>query len=260
MSELEQVNTAEAPSEAPSFSYSDEYANLVTTKGFNSADDVLKSYANLESTLGERVKIPGEDASPEERDAFLTKLGRPEAADKYDLGDALQNVEPEVVSQFNEIAYKLGLSNEQAKALVEFEASLMPSQEVLQAELEEYNKSAESELKEIWGKDYDENIKATRKVLADYESRLNNDSMKELLEVAGNNPALRVMLADIADSYKEKPTIDGSASVRTPEQAKAEIASLRGDSEFMAAYQQNFHPGHKEAVAKLTKLYKEVHG
>jgi hypothetical protein len=53
------------------------------TKGLTGVDALAKSARESEKLLGGMVKLPGKDATPEEREAFLNKLGRPEKADGY---------------------------------------------------------------------------------------------------------------------------------------------------------------------------------
>lgn len=53
------------------------------TKGLGDVQSLAKSARESEKLLGGMVKLPGKDATPEEREAFLTKLGRPEKPDGY---------------------------------------------------------------------------------------------------------------------------------------------------------------------------------
>src|SRR5690606_27652501 len=57
-------------------------------QGYNTADAVVKLgkqvYAQ-ERLLGNAIRVPGKDATQEEREAFLNKLGRPETPDAYEF-------------------------------------------------------------------------------------------------------------------------------------------------------------------------------
>lgn len=58
---------------------------IAKNHGWLNGDGVLESYANLETKLGESVQVPGENASPDQRDAFYGKVGWPGKSDGYTL-------------------------------------------------------------------------------------------------------------------------------------------------------------------------------
>jgi len=80
---------------------------------------VAKGYVELEKKLGQdSVVIPGENATEEERNAFYTRLGRPEKPDGYELKDPEGlPVDAEVKKSFQEIAHKAGINTQQAVML-----------------------------------------------------------------------------------------------------------------------------------------------
>ena len=61
------------------------HRDYVAAKGFKSLDDVVKSYREAEHSLrnGNKVAIPGENASPEEVSAFRRAIGVPEDVKGY---------------------------------------------------------------------------------------------------------------------------------------------------------------------------------
>lgn len=95
------------------------------TKGLADVSAVVKSARESEKLLGNAVRIPGKEATPEEREAFLNKLGRPEKADAYqytapkDLPEGLP-YDGEKATAFKELSHKLGLTQEQSAALHDF--------------------------------------------------------------------------------------------------------------------------------------------
>jgi len=98
---------------------------LLQTKGINDVANLAKSAREGEKLLGNAVRIPGKDATPEERDAFLNKLGRPEKADAYayavpkDLPEGLP-YDGEKANAFKALSHRLGLTQEQSAALHDF--------------------------------------------------------------------------------------------------------------------------------------------
>lgn len=116
---------------------------------------------NQEKLLGSSIRLPGKDATPEERDAFLNKLGRPEAADKYELKAPANMPEGlpydgEVATGFRAAAHAAGLSQAQAAALHDwyvgmaseaYNGQAQASQEALAAKATQ----ATEELVKLWG-------------------------------------------------------------------------------------------------------------
>lgn len=95
------------------------------TKGLADVGSLAKSARESEKLLGGMVKLPGKDATPEERDAFLNKLGRPAKADDYqftvpkDMPEGLP-YDGEKAKSFKQMAHKLGLTQAQTTELHDF--------------------------------------------------------------------------------------------------------------------------------------------
>src|SRR6185437_3686507 len=92
-----------------------------TLTKFKDLPSLAKSYAELEKSYGSSLRMPAPDAPQEERDAFYSKLGRPESPDKYEIkfGEGVA-VDDKLLGSFREAAHKLGLSQQQAQALGEW--------------------------------------------------------------------------------------------------------------------------------------------
>jgi hypothetical protein len=92
------------------------------TKGLGDVQSLAKSARESEKLLGGMVKLPGKDATPEEREAFLNKLGRPEKVDGYqftppkDMPEGLP-YDGDRAKAFAGVAHKLGITQEQAAGL-----------------------------------------------------------------------------------------------------------------------------------------------
>ena len=268
---------------------STDYKGIVESKGFNSVDDVMKSYTNLEKLVGNSIRIPSEDASAEakaefygklkgldgvivkpnseaEMGDFYTQLGRPESVEGYKFDEAMShdtitNI-PELtdeVNDFKNMAFELGLNNQQAEALVTMRLDQIKDQE---AQLVVQRQEGEKKLQEVWGRDYDNRLNVAKQTAQIYSDKY-PDAMSELINgPAGNNPAFLSMLAELGSSFKEKGHI-GMQTAKfgtTPEEAQAKIAEKRSDPGFMKAYKDRFDPKHKMAVAELSKLYEIANG
>lgn len=92
------------------------------TKGLADVTSLAKSARESEKLLGSMVKLPGKDATPEERAALFNKLGRPEKADGYqftvpkELPEGLP-YDGDRAKVFASKAHELGLTQEQSAGL-----------------------------------------------------------------------------------------------------------------------------------------------
>lgn len=91
-------------------------------KGLAKQSDVFQKFVDLSEKSNGSVTIPGDKATDEERAAFYTKLGRPEAADKYSFTkpeDLPADIpySPELETAFKQFAHKINLTDAQAKEL-----------------------------------------------------------------------------------------------------------------------------------------------
>lgn len=94
----------------------------IEKRGLKSPAEVAKTAREQASLLGNAIRVPGKDAKPEEIDAYLNKLGRPEKPDGYgfampkDLPEGLPYDEARA-KDFAALAHQLGLTKAQAGGL-----------------------------------------------------------------------------------------------------------------------------------------------
>lgn len=91
---------------------------------FKDPTALAQSYLSLEQNASKKgVVVPGDQAPQEEWDAFYKAIGRPEAADKYDLknpdGISLK-IDENFQKGFKETAHKLGVSAKAASGLYQW--------------------------------------------------------------------------------------------------------------------------------------------
>lgn len=273
--------TAEAPKTEGGFldSLAEDLRGEASLKDFKDASALAKSYVNAQRMLGNSVRIPGEDASDEARAEFYKKLtdvpgvmqspdweneesvnnfydqlGRPKTASeyKYEAPEGVE-IDADQSAHFNELAHKLGLTNKQAQALVEFR-----SQEVLAESeaLEAAKTQGESALKEIWGNDYNNRLDSA-KAVAEIYSKKYPEAMEQLIHgPAGNNPAFLAMLSELAPMFQEKGTLQGTNHIQrgtSAEEAKEKILEIQSNPQH--AFFNEYDPGHKAAVEKMRNLH-----
>jgi hypothetical protein len=89
---------------------------------FKEPSALAKSWVNAQKMIGaDKVVIPNDKATEEDWGNFYKKLGRPEAADKYEIKTADgQALNEEFAKGFKEAAFKSGLSAKQVSSLAEW--------------------------------------------------------------------------------------------------------------------------------------------
>src|SRR5581483_740520 len=122
---------------------------------FKDVGSLAKSYVELEKHQGGALRLPGEDAKPEDWDAFYNKLGRPESPDKYEvkrpeLGEGIQWPE-QTEKSFLQQAHKLGLNSKQAQGLMDWFAGDLKGVVGMQAR---QMQEQQQQLQADWGDKY----------------------------------------------------------------------------------------------------------
>ena len=138
---------------------------------FNSPTDLVKAVSDFrkrEST----PRLPGKDATDEERAAFNKAFGVPESADDYAFtvpeGRQVTEADRAFQDAFKGVFFGAGLSGVQATALNtawnEFQGAA--EQEVLKAD-KAFTEAAEATLKQEWGDDFDRNSALGKRAAAE---------------------------------------------------------------------------------------------
>ena len=147
---------------------SEEYRDAANLKDFKDVNQLAKSYVELQKLVGNSIRLPAEDASPEAISDFyekiknvegvlikndenlLNKLGKPEKAEEYDFNHIVEKV-PEIeadLNAFKETAFELGLTKDQASKLAEMRFNEIESSI---KEMEVSRQNGEQALKQLWG-------------------------------------------------------------------------------------------------------------
>lgn len=108
-----------------------------TLRRFKSVENLARGYLRRTEEIARRpaadaIVVPGEDATDEQRSAYRNARGIPENAEGYELGPTITadptrpdkpavKLNPELVNDFRTVAHELGLTQDQAKRLVQFQ-------------------------------------------------------------------------------------------------------------------------------------------
>lgn len=280
---------AETPMEAPPAaptgdidwkgSLSEELRGDDILKDVGSIEDLAKGYAHAQRAIGGMVRIPGEDAGEEQRDAFYKrletvpgvtrineedlsglydKLGRPESSEKYEIK---LDIDPELwdnakIDKFKDVAHGLGLNNVQLNKLLEFEKT----------RIDEYVESFEvvrdnctKTLRSEWGDGYDSRLAGAKAAINVFADKFPDDIKDLVGGPAGNNPAFLAIMAELGSNMQESghPGLTTSQKYgMTPQDAKDSIAEIQGNGAH--PYNDRSNPAHEAAVLKMAKLYESA--
>ena len=231
------------------------------TKGLQngSFENVLGSYHNLEKMVGAEkagrtITLLGDDAPPEAVNEFYTKLGRPETPDKYSV-QAPDGADTTRLDMMRNMAHELGLSDKQFAGLAEADAQYIDTvtQEV-SSKNEVSAVEAEAQLRKDWGAAYD--LKAAQIDIAASKLGFTDEHLSGLRSAMGPVEALKFV--DGLNSKMGDHDFDNGEVMQpghlTPDQAETELSELSMNKEFMDAWLDRQHPGHKAAVEKKSRL------
>jgi len=257
--------TAATTTTAPWHGITDtDAAAYVANKGWQSPQDVIKSYQGVEKLIGRDpstlIPIPRLD-DPEGVKSVFQKLGLPESPDKYDMSVGLpKGAKPDegFAKTMQGLLHKANVTDGQAKTLVAEWNALQTAQ------------------REQAATDYELNVQADKQALLD-EWKGGHDRMMNRAKTAATSLGFTTELIDAiekqvgyAATYKMFAEIGGKlgedtlvtpnkntefAATLTPEEAKAQLATARSDPNHIAALKDKSHPGHKLAQEKENRLF-----
>lgn len=251
-------------------SLSEDLRSSASVQKFTNVNDLAKSYVNLEKMMGGSLKIPGENATPEEINAFYSKLGRPASADEYGLLSTLEGKEAIAdfmplleaeIQDFSKMAYELGLPAKTAKALVEAKVNQAQQQiEGLVAAKKVELAESKAKLNEIWGQQAEAKTELANHVAKVLAGKYPKEMQNLLNSDAARNPVVMVMLAELGHMYKEHQTVANvqAGMSATRSDALAKIDALKQNNEH--PYWNSGHPDHLKARQEVTGWYKSAYG
>lgn len=220
---------------------------------------LAKSFVNAQSLIGrKRLPLPEKNWGDKEWDDLYGQLGRPQTPDKYGVPEFQfeegLSVAPELVDKAKLQFHKLGLSERQAKGILEFYFGMENDRyKETKGTSTSERSAAEEALKKQYGDKYDSKLALAKSAIAKFGDQ-EGQFLKYLDESKlGNDPRLVAFLVKVAETLNEDSTGNPGSSLPIPdkEKAKLEIANLKMDKEFMDA----FLKGSKPHVDKWNELH-----
>ena len=252
-------STTEQPTVAKSWkeAISEEFRNDPNISKFTEIDALAKSYINATRMIGQdKVAVPNENSTDDQWNEVYTKLGRPESADKYIL-DAKSEVAPideTAIKTFAETSHKLGLNNKQAQGILEYYKGIMESNvQQSKIDVETSQAQAEQELRQEWGKAFDDNVKKAGSLA---KANLGVEILDMQLQNGtrlGDHPDIIKGFAKIADMMSEDKIVSTeSENVDQGKDVEQEISRIMNDR--TGPYWNKGHPDHDKIVQQVYTL------
>jgi hypothetical protein len=257
--------TTEQPAVAKTWkeAISEEFRNDPNIEKFTEIDALAKSYINATRMIGQdKVAVPNENSTDDQWNEVYAKLGRPESADKYKL-DAKSDVVPideGAIKQFAENAHKLGLNNKQAQGILEFyKNSMEGTAQQSKIDTETAQANAEQQLRQEWGKTFEENVKKAGSVAkANLGVEVLDMQLKDGTRL-GDHPDVIKGFAKIADMMSEDKIVSTeSESVNQGKDIEQEISKIMNDR--TGPYWNKGHPDHDKIVQQVFTLRSMING
>lgn len=226
---------------------------------------LAKNYVHAQKLVGaEKLVIPGETATPEERAAFYNKLGRPEKPDGYQIklpeGLTEDRVDKAKIDLWRKEMHESGIPKAAAERLLnkylteEFTATQAAAQAHAKA-----LQDGELALKQEFGTQYDTKLNFARFAVKEFGS----DGLVQILESTGlgSNPEVVKLFANIGQKLSDDKARGsgtgqtGMSSFASPELAQHALNEFQRNPENMKALFDRQHPNHDRVVEDRAKLF-----
>jgi hypothetical protein len=264
MSEEIQTEPSETEDTSTAFhdSLSEETKGLGDFRKFKDVDAVCQSYVSLHKQQRE-LAVPGSDSTPEQREAFYSRIGRPASLDDYKFAtieDLPEEAMPELrLREFRQFAHTNGYNQEQAAGAHNLAAKWMKEDAAsVGAAVAARNQDWADAMKKEQGEAYGQNVKIAMRARDDMKIPGLQDMLDET--GTGNHPAMMNLFLKVGKMLGQHDLVAGETGEFKlgPEAAHNEIERLHADKEFMQKATRSHLPGHKEASAKLSALHEQA--
>jgi len=242
---------------------SEEFRNDPNISKFTELDALAKSYINATKMIGaDKVSIPNKNSTEDQWNDVYAKLGRPNSPTEYklDFKSDIVPIDENSIKSFATNAHKLGLNNKQAQGILEFyKSTIEQSAKEMSVNAESAQAQSANELRQEWGRSFDENIKKAGSVAKMY---LDADFLDMQLRDGtriGDHPKMIRGFAKIAETTSEDKIVSSeSGNTVNIKDIEKEIEELTIDRD--GAYWNKNHPNHKKVVNQVLELREVLYG
>lgn len=252
---------------ANSSTISDEFKSVAFVKDAPDLQTFVKNAVETKRMVGNAVRLPGENATPQEIATFYEKLGRPSAHTEYTppadvkLSDGISIPDP-LLDGAKKTFYDAGLSKSQAEKVLGWYYGHLNSAQTEQATQTQTRISeGMNSLKQEWGDQTPQKIDTAKAVVKkfatpEFNTWLDSSGM-------GSDPQFIKMLANVGGAILEDRATAGGGMrefMTDSASALAQINDLKADPTFTSRLMSSTALGHKEALAQWNALHKAAYG
>ncbi len=247
---------------------------LIKAKNYANPAVVATSYAELERINSSRddskmIRIPDENAKPEDWRNVYERLGAPKTVDGYKDVKWGENADPAMVEFGKNLAFKMGIPPKMAETVMAGEWNKFIGELNAKAKQDAETQFAAdlAKIKAEWKGDFDANQARGQQVIKALGNAGFSEADLASVEQHIGVPAVVKLLATIGKLSGEGglPMTTGGGnnsaadpSTLAPEQAVAEIKRLATDDAFQKVYMNGADPGQKAAADRMKKLYEKA--
>ncbi len=226
--------------------------HLTAASKYGSLPEFMKAHGELSSKLGEALFIPGKDASDDDRGKFFDRLGRPKAAEDYELPEIEgEPFNEEAAAEFFQAAHGTGLTQKQVADVLTWQAGF--NGKVREA-VQKAHGQAHGKLAEEWGDEADANYEMARRTAT---AAFGDDGLTVL--GLGEDPktwpaAVVARMHDISPTFADSRHINlGGRDVgKTPDAMRAEAKELMESDKY--------RDGDEDTHQRVQKIFEGLHG
>jgi len=235
-------------------------------KNINDIGSLAKSYVHAQRMVGaDKIPLPTNNSTDDDWIKVYDKLGRPADIKDYDV------TMPDMFdgNGFRESIHAAGLNQKQAASVAEFiNSQSEAANEKLNAYQEQAKLDTEAELRQEYGKAFDDKIKraqsAAKYLLGSKGDPTSKDNILGNIRLIdgrmlGDHIDIIRMFEAMSHEIAEDDLKLGNSSERamTPQDAQDEIDKIQADRN--GPYWQKHHPEHDKMVARVQELFDYVH-
>lgn len=232
-------------------------------QSFQSVEDLAKGFISTKALVGKKgVILPAEGAKEEEWNPVYEALGRPKTPDDYKMPADLKlekdmALDEEDLKAFRVYAHSIGMPQKQFEKVISYRINKqMADHKAGKTAAEQRAQATETALRKTWGAAYDERTAGVQGLLKTF----GGERGAAFVEKYGKDPDVIAVLGEILPHLSEASIGQigfKAGGSMTPDEAKAEIARIRGDEKHPHNIEN--HPEHKKAIEDMSKLYALAH-
>ena len=237
-------------------SISEEYRAEPSIRNFTNANDLAKSYIHAQRMIGaDKIALPGKSATDDDWRAVYRRLGAPDDPKGYDLQVGKDVFGDGELGAFKNAAFEAGLNPRQAGRMAQFvDDTLAAARSNREQQIEEARYNGEQELRQEWGKAFDQQIGLAHKAASNLLGDIDLLDTVQLADgrLLGDHPAIVKMFAKLGAEIGED-NLEGAPSelVMTPAEAQRQISEVTRQG---TPYWDKFHPEHRNYVEEALRL------